>query len=536
MGKMMVTPEKADDSAVDPPPPSATPGEGPVPAAETASKADEPIVSPLSIDEPVLNSGGKVIVSLDSAEELKRLGITDKSLPMALIIELNLLHVKGLQGAVDRFNELYQKKLAPEGVAPPDRIANTYFRCDLTREQIRELLKADEAETPLNKRAIYRVWPDFPVKPLIDRSVSTVKADAARRSYDAGGTDVTWAVIDSGIDREHPHFRTYETLGGESAELHKDFTPSGQEPLRDEYGHGTHVAGIIAGGMSQVVRGRGPIVVGQTVASEYDTETVIERKIKDATRLAGVAPHCKLVSLKVLDDAGQSRSSSVISALQYVREEVNGNGKLLRIHGVNLSLGYEFDPKWFACGQSPICVEVDRLVRTGVVVVVAAGNTGYGRLAASVGPTSTGLSLTINDPGNADGAITVGSTHRYSPHTYGVSYFSSKGPTGDGRLKPDLVAPGERITSCASGQYRKRLESLDAYKKNAATYIDYSGTSMAAPHVSGAIAAFLSVRQEFIGRPEDVKRIFLESATSLKRERYFQGHGLVDLMRALQSV
>src|SRR4030095_2408973 len=63
-----------------------------------------------------------------------------------------------------------------------------------------------------------------------------------------------------------------------------------------------------------------------------------------------------------------------------------------------------------------------------------------------------GLTMTINDPGNAALAITVGATHRDMPHTYGVSYFSSKGPTGDGRLKPDLVAPGERIPSAAAGK------------------------------------------------------------------------------------
>jgi subtilisin family serine protease len=118
------------------------------------------------------------------------------------------------------------------------------------------------------------------------------------------------------------------------------------------------------------------------------------------------------------------------------------------------------------------------------------------------------------------------------PHVYGVSYFSSKGPTGDGRNKPDLVAPGEKILSCAAG---KRLQELMDKGKDC-EYLEESGTSMAAPHVSGAIAAFLSVRSEFIGQPEKVKEIFLSTATDLKRERYFQGYGLVDLMRAIQSV
>src|SRR5437764_13585450 len=215
--------------------------------------------------------------------------------------------------------------------------------------------------------------------------------------------------------------------------------------------------------------------------------------------ISGMAPNCKLVSLKVLDGDGNGLASNMIAAIEYI-QEINGNGRRLRIHGVNMSVGYDFEPEWFACGQSPLCVEVDRLVRSGVVVVVAAGNTGYGKVAASQRSAMVGLSNTINDPGNAALAITVGSTHRDSPHTYGVSYFSSKGPTGDGRLKPDLVAPGERITSCAAkaALVRAGLPAADGV----AAYLDDSGTSMAAPHVSGAVAAFLSIRREFIQRRE----------------------------------
>jgi subtilisin family serine protease len=240
-----------------------------------------------------------------------------------------------------------------------------------------------------------------------------------------------------------------------------------------------------------------------------------------------MAASCKLVSLKVLDDNGEGDVSNIIAAIDRI-QSINDFGRNIKIHGVNLSVGYEFDPLWFACGQSPVCVEVNRLVRSGVVVVVAAGNTGYGVLSANQRATGAGFMLTINDPGNAELAITVGSTHRDAPHTYGVSYFSSKGPTGDGRLKPDLVAPGERILSCcSSGKDGVKATNI---------YVEDSGTSMAAPHVSGVIAAFLSIRREYIGNPEKVKDLFLSTATDLGRNCYFQGRGLVDLMRAIQSI
>ena len=183
-------------------------------------------------------------------------------------------------------------------------------------------------------------------------------------------------------------------------------------------------------------------------------ETVIQPL--DRT-IRGIAPECRLLSLKVLDSNGRGKSSAVIEAIATV-QKLNDFGRRIVIHGVNLSLGYPFMAEWFACGQSPLCTEVNRLVKSGVVAVVAAGNSGYGSIGALSGSiTAAGLPLTINDPGNAENAITVGSTHRDMPHTYGVSYFSSKGPTGDGRMKPDLVAPGERILSCAAPAWPPRM-------------------------------------------------------------------------------
>jgi serine protease AprX len=83
---------------------------------------------------------------------------------------------------------------------------------------------------------------------------------------------------------------------------------------------------------------------------------------------------------------------------------------------------------------------------------------------------------------------------------------------------------------------RRRAAEEGAGEEGRREYVEDSGTSIAAPHVSGVIAAFLSIRREFIGKPETVRELFLSSATDLKRDRHFQGHGLVDLMRAIQSV
>jgi len=406
-------------------------------------------------------------------------------------------------------------------------------------------VEAHAAFNPAHFRAIYHIWPDFKISPCITKSLATVKADAALNSFSASGAEVTWAVMDSGINADHPHFKLHGNIDRES-KLHVDFSGTEEIPegkigaLIDRYGHGTHVAGIIAGEQRAEGPGASPETMRAVVRSiegyEQGSALKINTQSVNLRSIRGMAPRCRLVSLKVLDEDGHGEVSSLIAAIAHIQEK-NAHGRQLQIHGVNISLGYEFDPEWFACGQSPLCVELNRLVRSGVVVVVAAGNTGYGVLSAKARVTSAGMEVTINDPGNAELAITVGSTHREKPHIYGVSFFSSKGPTGDGRLKPDLVAPGEKIVSCATGRLKMEKAGKDAQEDPVpCEYVEESGTSMAAPHVSGVVAAFLSVRREFIGEPEKVKAIFISTSTDLKRDRYFQGAGLVDLMRAIQSV
>jgi serine protease AprX len=592
-----------------------------------------------------------VLPDLNSPEGRASLGLPeDENVPGDYMVELNISHRGGIRAASFRFEKLYNRAVT-DPKRRPMQVGRSYYHCRLKVPEWQRIVEEDEtlserdyesAKPPVaragpppqaglpgaapaapddpergpdgkirvERRAIYRLWPDFQIKAQIDHSVATVKADAAQLSYAASGKDVVWAVLDSGIDATHPHFglgrgRKHILLDPAVADLHRDFTnlelldpdvdPSIsdaerrtrldahlQGALTDKFHHGTHVAGIIAGGLNQETLPRVKVRVFERKFNRDDRECELPSTIEERTagveepqRLRGVAPYCRLISLKVLDDNGFGRTSNVLRALDYIRANLNANPKLMLVHGINLSVGYEFDPQLFACGQSPICVEVDRLVQSGVVVVAAAGNTGYGTVAADQRRTAkVGLSNTINDPGNAALAITVGATHRDAPHTYGVSYFSSKGPTGDGRLKPDLVAPGERITSCAAGSnlsfiaQQLGLQGLPPLEPpppladllaaaaaapppgaaataptgaapaaaTSAAYIDDSGTSMAAPHVSGAIAAFLSVRREFIGKPLEVKRIFLDSATSLGRERYFEGNGLIDLMRAIQSV
>jgi hypothetical protein len=410
------------------------------------------------------------------------------------------------------------------------------------------ILKTD-ADGKSGAELIFQVSLNRRAAPALTRSVPAVKGDAARTLFKVDTRKIAWAVLDSGIDRDHHAFR--DDAGKSRVKGTFDFTRIRQicsidndnidaaelaslvkevgEPaakvkqwlkdLRDNAErerpiawdvaekllrrepppeltspHGTHVAGIIG---------------ARKPAEGYD----------GATYADGMCPEIQLYDFRVLAKTTEDTEFAIIGALQYIRY-INERHSYTTIHGANLSLSIPHNVRNYACGRTPVCVECQRLVEAGVVVVAAAGNRGYQRFQTEEGLFDNYAAFSITDPGNAEDVITVGATHGNWPHTYGVSFFSSRGPTGDGRPKPDLVAPGERVEA----PFPNREVGAE------------SGTSMAAPHVSGAAAMLMARYPELIGNPRRIKRILCDTATDLNRDRSFQGFGMLDVLRAFQSL
>jgi serine protease AprX len=426
-----------------------------------------------------------------------------------------------------------------------------------------------------DRGSIFQVSLNRDATPSLDRSVPAVKADAARTLFKVNCERIVWAVLDSGIDQNHPALcrevkkAESEAAGGSTREAANESGSEGKTAIRIErisrvlktfdFTRIREIVSVEEGDADEHIQtfvqttGRDEAAIKSDLKEIADHAkekrptnwAAIERLITlksptspqspHGTHVAGIigakgregesgehdgmCPDIRFYDFRVLGKTLKETEFAIIAALQFIRY-INERHSYITVHGANLSLSIPHNVRNYACGRTPICNECERLVESGVVVVAAAGNRGYQKFETDSGPFENYAAFSITDPGNADGVITVGSTHGNWPHTYGVSFFSSRGPTGDGRMKPDLVAPGERVQSTV-------LEN---------DWGAESGTSMAAPHVSGAAAMLLARYEELIGQPRRVKEILCKSATDLGRERSFQGHGMLDVLRAFQSI
>lgn len=320
--------------------------------------------------------------------------------------------------------------------------------------------------------------------------------------YDGAGVGV--AIIDSGIATWHDDL-TYQgsepdvkVLGGQRVTHFVDFV-NARTAAYDDNGHGSHVAGIIAG-------------------NGYDTRGA----------RAGIAPAANLVSLKVLDERGGGYISNVIAALDWVV----ANGATFNIRVVNLSVGAAVTQSY---RTDPLTLAAKRVVDRGVIVVSAAGNIGKNPITGKV---QYGA---ITAPGNAPWVLTVGAsshmgTLKRADDT--VASFSSRGPTAKDYLaKPDVVATGVGIVSLAApGSTMYTTKAAYLLDGSIATpnkpYLSLSGTSMAAPMVTGTVALMLQANPKLT--PNLVKAIIQYTAQNQGYDPLSQGAGFLNVKGAVE--
>ena len=315
---------------------------------------------------------------------------------------------------------------------------------------------------------------DRPVGGHMNRTNVTIGARYVHNQLGYTGAGIGVAVIDSGITSWHADLMSSYSNQLRVAKF-VDFV-SGQLYSYDDFGHGTHVSGIIAG-------------------NGHDSNGAYQ----------GVAPASKIISLKVLDGQGHGVISDVIAALDYAV----ANKAAYNIRVINLSVGARITESY---KTDPLALAAKRAVDAGIVVVAAAGNKGKN---ANGEPVYGGISA----PGNAPWVLTVGaSSSQGTPVRYDdiIAPYSSRGPTRiDYAAKPDLVAPGTGIVSLSNPNslfYTTQAAYLLKGSGNVAgtPYLSLTGTSMAAPVVSGTVALMLQANPNLT--PNLVKAILVHRA------------------------
>jgi serine protease AprX len=315
---------------------------------------------------------------------------------------------------------------------------------------------------------VARLSMDRRIAGAMERTAATVGAAAVRADLGYDGSGIGIAVVDSGITAWHDDLAA--AIGGQRVDHFVDLVNGGQTPY-DDYGHGTHVAGIIGG-------------------NGFDSSGA----------RTGIAPGSRLVVLKVLDAEGRGYVSDVIAALDYIVAHKDA----LNIRVVNLSVASPVHESYLT---DPLTLAAKRAVDAGIVVVAAAGNRGRS-------PEGLDAYGGITAPGNAPWVVTVGASSHMGTAARGddaMAVFSSRGPTAlDNTAKPDLVAPGvgiESLSDSASAFYQSRAAYLLAgtVPTGYLPYLSLSGTSMAAPVVSGTIALMLQANPTLT--PNAVKAI-----------------------------
>ena len=350
-------------------------------------------------------------------------------------------------------------------------------------------LPVQQLSTLIADPNVIYISPDRGVHGLLEYANPTVNANIAL-AHGFNGNGVGIALIDSGIN-DHPDLHSQGLLGalGLSRVVYSQSFVGGTG-TGDGFGHGTHVAGILAGD-------------AKDSSSPADTHT-----------FRGIAPNAVIVNLKALDDNGNGNDSTVIAAIQ----QAVLLKSLLNIRVMNLSLGR---PVMESYQLDPLCKAVEYAWKNGITVVAAAGN--YGR-DNSAGNNGYG---TITAPGDDPYVITVGAMKDMSTVIRSddrIASYSSKGPTAiDHIVKPDIVAPGNLIVSLAQPATALYGETASmgllvpfSYYEPAVAgystqYFRLSGTSMAAPMVSGAAALLL--QQDSSLTPDQIKARLMLTAT-----------------------